>query len=118
MIATVLINDKGTIEAGKENLRNRIKSCGERSGMYIIRITYAGQPKSIKEARKYYFAICDMVADESNMGLTKKDVHNAIKSVVLSELNCTSTRDLTLEDWILFIDNVKKFLKEEFNFYL
>ncbi len=121
MIIPININEKGEIVNNKAQLRTVVHNCGQRPGVYLVRFTYAGQPKNITEARRYYFAICDMVSDEGNTGYTGKEIHEVLKYSVLPIIDetFTSTKNLkTIENWIHFIDEVKKFIKENFEFYI
>lgn len=118
MIVPINIDEGGKIVNGRELLKKTFENC--RSGVYLVRITYAGQPKNITEARRYYFAICDMVSDEGNTGYTGKEIHEILKKEVLPVVDetFTSTKKLTLDNWIHYILVVRKYIKENFEFYI
>lgn len=128
----------GKIVAGKEMLEKFLKHT--MNGVYTARFHYTGQPKTIAESRKYYFFICEMIANEGDMGYKAKEIHSIFKDNVLKNipdlihmttgepmdymdfsnpLNPTikySTKMLSLEGWNIYIDAVKQYAKEQMDF--
>lgn len=89
-------------------------------GVYLLRLNYAGQPKNVTEARKYYFALLDIQSTEGNSGYTTKELHEVMKKGALPQVDehYTSTKELTLDEWYQYIQEVKKYMKENFEFYI
>lgn len=89
------------------------------NGIYIMQLTYAGKPKTIPECRAYYFALCDMVASESESFYTGKEIHNLLKGKVLPTIEgFKSTKSLDLDHWYIYIHRARQYFKEHLNFYL
>ena len=113
------INIKSGKIVGGDAVLNGIIS-GLSDGIHILHIVYAGKPKDIKGCRKYYFALCDILSYEGTTGYTTKEIHTVLKKFVLPLINeeYTSTRNLSLDEWYSYIKEIKKYIKENFEFYI
>lgn len=129
----------GKIANGADALDKAIKNSFD--GIYTLRLNYVTKPKTIKECSKYYFHICEVVAEEGTSGYKTKDIHQILKDNVLKSLPnfgsglidnymdyvkyeeggmkvLYSTKMLNLEGWYNYIEQVKKYLKENMDFIL
>lgn len=111
-----------------------------KDGLYAFNIRDIGKPKTINEYRKYYFFICEYLAEQSDTGYTKKEFHNLFKDKLLLEnkngshyapgyINYIkfnggsghierSTKILNVFGWEQYISEVKNYVKENLNIYL
>lgn len=82
-------------------------------GEAVITVELLPNPKTIEEYREWYFAMRDIVAEET--GNTKKAIHLSAKNRLLDG---ESTKTLDVEGWQHFIKEFKSWVFEHFNVYL
>jgi hypothetical protein len=72
----------------------------------------------VKEFRELYFTLIDLVVSEGETGYKKKEIHKILKEEVLSMLAFETTKKLDLANWAIYINFVKDYIRENFNFYI
>lgn len=83
------------------------------NGKVKITVEILKEPKTIEEFRAWYFAMRDIVAEET--GNTKSDIHEAAKNKLI---NGNSTTLLDEVGWKVFITMFKSWSYEYFNVYV
>lgn len=111
-----------------------------KDGLYAVQIREIKTPKTKAEYLKYYFFICEYLAEQSETGYTKKEFHQLFKDKLLLENKNNShfvenvmdfidhsgnymslkktTKILSVLGWEQFIVDVKNYVKENLNLYL
>lgn len=85
------------ISENSEKLKQIFKSLED--GQYLISISQMKEDVTIEDYRKSYFSKVTICSLET--GNSKSDLHNMYKSYY----NISSTKDLKLEDWKMFLLN-------------
>lgn len=131
------------INGGKINDKAFIKYLASlKDGLYAFNIRDISQPKTVAEYRKYYFFICEYLAEQSETGYTKKEFHELFKDKLLLQNKNTihlvdeymnfvnntgkggsvqferTTKILNVLGWEQFVSDVKNYVKENLNVYL
>lgn len=104
---------KGTIKDGKFKLNNRkafdSSVSNLRDGNYLVALLNLTN-KNQREWQLFYFAVLGSWSED--VGLTKSELHDLVKSELFPELFEleTSTTELTNEQWNILFFNLERFL--------
>ena len=104
---------KGTIKQGKFKLNNKKAFDSSvshfRDGNYLVALLNLTN-KSQREWQAFYFAILGEWSND--VGLTKAELHDLVKSELFPDLfeTETSTTDLSNEKWNILFFNLENFL--------
>lgn len=108
---------KGTIKNGKFNLNNRKAFDSSvshlRDGNYLVALLNLTN-KSQREWQAFYFAVLGEWSND--VGLTKSELHDLVKSELFPDLfeNITSTTELSNTEWNILFFNLENFLLIKF----
>lgn len=126
-------NTRINVQAGRIQNRDDFKRFLSqlRDGEYAITAIPLTKPQGIDQWRAYYFALRDIMFEEGETGLTKKEIHETVKKHVMPlllvdeknwavprELVQYSTKLLTEQGWENFVKEFKSFAQTIYNCYL
>lgn len=100
----ITVKDHKIQEPDFSNMLNSVED-----GTYIVRLYKHEEFRTIADYRKWYFAISTEVAGLT--GHTKNEMHEMFKE----HAGIDSTKELSLQDWSQYIENVKWFVFNKFD---
>jgi hypothetical protein len=102
---------KGRLETNKPAFVKAVKNCFD--GKYLIALIRTSN-RDERQWQKYYRVILGEMSME--LGYEKNELHEIVKADVLEEMGFSSTTELTAEDWTVFMERVKDWSHENFDF--